>query len=88
MPNIKSAKKRMKTDAKSAVLNRGTKTKITSSRRKLYEAVAAGEKDKCEALLRSYSSILDKAAKTGVIKANNASRRKSRASARVATLAS
>jgi small subunit ribosomal protein S20 len=86
MPNIKSAKKRIKTAAKSAALNKSEKSRITSSRRSLYEAVAAGEKDKCTALFSAYSSTLDKAVKHGVIKANNASRRKSRASARIASL--
>jgi small subunit ribosomal protein S20 len=86
MPNIKSAKKRIKTSAKSAVLNKATKSTITSTRRKLYETVAAGEKDKCAALFSGYCSILDRAVKHGTIKANNASRRKSRAAARIALL--
>ncbi|OVE74057.1 30S ribosomal protein S20 [bacterium B17] len=86
MPNIKSAKKRMKTSAAKQELNKSVKSTISSQRRKLYEAIAAGDKSECEELFRAYGSSLDKAAKKGVIKANNASRRKSRAAARMASL--
>lgn len=86
MPNIKSAKKRMKTSAASHELNKSVKTKISSQRRKLYEAIAEGDKPACAELFRVFGSLLDKAAKKGVIKANNAARRKSRAAAKIAAL--
>ena len=86
MPNIKSAKKRMKTSAARHEQNKSVKSGLTSQRRKLYEAIAAGEKSSCEELFRVYGSLLDKAAKKGIIKANNAARRKSRAAAKMAAL--
>ncbi len=87
MPNIKSAKKRMRTSAKSQERNRAVKTRVTSTRRKVMDAVVAGDKTKGEAAFRAYCSVLDKAAKVGTIKKNNASRRKSRAAARLASIA-
>jgi len=87
MPNIKSAKKRMRTSAKSEERNRSLKTRITTTRRKVMEAAAAGDKAKGEAAFKDYCSILDRAAKAGTIKKNNASRRKSRAALRLAAIA-
>lgn len=87
MPNIKSAAKRMRTSRKSAEGNKATRTRVSSCRRELREAVAGGDKARSEQAFRAYCSVLDKAAKKGTIKANNASRRKSRAAALVATCA-
>jgi len=84
MPNIKSAAKRMKTSRKSAEANKAVKSLISTRRRQLREAVAGGDEEKSEKAFRAYCSVLDKAAKKGVIKANNANRRKSRAVAWVA----
>ena len=86
MPNIKSAKKRMKTSEESRVANQGVKTRVVSTRRKFIETAATGDKAASEARFRDFCSALDKAAKKGVIKANNASRRKSRAAAHLAAI--
>ena len=86
MPNIKSAKKRMKTSDQNRVANKAVKTRIASTRRKFIETTATGEKAASEAHFREFCSALDKAAKKGVIKANNASRRKSRAAAHLAAM--
>ena len=86
MPNIKSASKRIKTSEKAAERNRVLKGGASTARRKLYEAIAAGDATASTAAYRAYCSVLDKGVKKGVIKANNANRRKSRAAARLATL--
>jgi len=83
MPQIKSAKKRMKTSAKSHTRNKAVKSELTTMRRKLYETIAAGDKATAEKIYRTYNSAVDKAVKKGIIKANAGARRKSRASARL-----
>jgi ribosomal protein S20 len=63
------------------------KSRIGTTRRRLYEAIGTGDKDGMKKLFQSYCSVLDKAVKKGTIKANNANRRKSRASTRIAAVA-
>ena len=87
MPNIKSAKKRTRTSARQALANKVVRSRITTTRRKLMDAIKAGDASGAGTACRDFCSILDKAAKKGAIKANNASRRKARASARVAAIA-
>jgi small subunit ribosomal protein S20 len=87
MPNIKSAKKRLRTSARKTQENRVVRSRINTVRRKLVEAVEAGDAAGAETAYRSFCSALDKAVKKGAIKANNASRRKARAAARVAAVA-
>jgi small subunit ribosomal protein S20 len=77
----------MKTSAESQERNRAVKSRITTTRRKLYEAVAGGNKTEAGRIFGEYCSVLDKAVKQGTIKKNNSSRRKSRAAARLAALA-
>lgn len=81
MPNIKSAKKRMRSSEKQRVGNLAVKTKVKTGRRKTREALAAGAAETARDEVRSYSSLLDKAVKRGVIKKNTAIRRKKRAHA-------
>ncbi len=82
MPNIKSAKTRMKTSEKSRVRNKAVKALLSSSRRALYEAIESGTTDTAE-LYKGYCSIIDKAVKKNVLTRNAGSRRKSRATARI-----
>jgi len=86
MPNIKSAAKRVRTSAKSRLRNRAGKSDVSAVRRKLLEVIEAGNKEAAAKLYSAYSSELDKAAKKGIIKANNASRKKSRLAIRLAKL--
>lgn len=87
MPNTKSAAKRMRTSLENHDRNRTEKSRLGSTRRKLFAALVAGNADESRTLYRIYCSFLDKAVKHGVIMANNASRRKSRAALRIAKLA-
>jgi small subunit ribosomal protein S20 len=86
MPNIESAAKRMRQAARRQAANRAVRTKIMSYRRRFLEAVAGGDKTKSQEAFRQFCSVVDKARKRGVIKDNNADRKKSRAAARLATL--
>lgn len=87
MPNIKSAKKRMRTSEKQRVGNLAVKTKVKTARRKTRDALVTGAADASAEAVRNYSSALDKAVKRGVIKKNTAIRRKKRAQAALRKLA-
>jgi small subunit ribosomal protein S20 len=79
MPNLKSAKKRMRQNVVRHDRNVQVRTRIKTARRSMMEALAADDAEAGAAALRSYSSVLDKAAKVGVIKKNTAVRRKTNA---------
>lgn len=86
MPNIQSAVKRVIQSEKARLRNKALKSKISSIRRKLFEAFAGKDTDKSKQIFPQYCSILDKASKNGIIKKNTAVRRKRRAAARIAAL--
>jgi small subunit ribosomal protein S20 len=79
MANIKSAQKRIRSSEKRRVGNLVVKTRVKSARRKAHEALSAGGVETATEAVCSYSSVLDKAVKRGVIKKNTAIRRKTRA---------
>jgi len=87
MPNIKSAEKRMRTSAKAHRRNKAVRSAISTARRNFLEQLAAKDKEKTGSAFRQYCSILDKAAKKGVIKKQKAVRRKRRAAAKIALMA-
>lgn len=86
MPHMKSAWKRMRSSAKRQQRNRSVKSTLHTARKALVEATENGDRDKARAAFDHFSSLIDKAAKKGVIKRGNADRNKSRASARLAKL--
>ena len=79
MPNLKSAKKRMRQNEVRRDRNMQVRSRIKTARRSMMEALAASDAEKGAEALRTYSSVLDKAAKVGVIKKNTAIRRKKNA---------
>jgi small subunit ribosomal protein S20 len=87
MPQIKSAGKRMRQAVRRRDENRALKSRVLTTRRKLYSAVQAGDRAGCQAVFREYCSVLDRAVKKGTLKANAASRRKARAAHRMAAMA-
>ena len=80
MPNLKSAKKRMRQNVVRHDRNVQVRSRIKTARRDMMEALASNDAEKSAEALRTYSSVLDKAAKIGVIKKNTAVRRKTNAS--------
>jgi small subunit ribosomal protein S20 len=84
MANSKSATKTQKQSLKKRVFNLRRSRAMKSSVKDLLKAVADKDKAKAEAMMPTVQKALDKAAKEGIIKKNNASRKKSRLSARVA----
>ncbi len=87
MPNIKSAKKRLRKSTKQTGVNLPIKTRVKSARRKFEELVEAGDKDASNEAYKKLCSCIDRAAKNGVIKKNTAVRTKTRAAARLGTVA-
>ncbi|HKV84942.1 MAG TPA: 30S ribosomal protein S20 [Ktedonobacterales bacterium] len=87
MPNISSAKKRMRQEEKRRARNRSVKsnvrTHITSARNAI---VAHPEDPTTEEAIRLAISKLDSAVSKGVLHRNNAARRKSRLMARLHTV--
>lgn len=77
MPNIKSAKKRVKVSAKKNLRNRMIKSAVRTSVKKFQTAVAT-DTVAAAAQLTATTSAIDKAAAKGVIHKNAANRKKAR----------
>lgn len=71
MPNIKSAKKRVRVIADKTTVNQAYKTRYRTMMRKMEQE--PGEENLAKAM-----SAIDKAAKAGVLHKNNAARKKAR----------
>ncbi len=84
MPNLPSAKKRMRVEEKRRIRNKSIKSTVRTEVTKARAAIAtdATEPATIEAV-RAAISELDKAVTKGVIHRNNAARRKSRLMARL-----
>ena len=80
MPNIKSAKKRLRQDAVRQKRNRMAKSEIRTLGRKVLESVKAGNIEEAESGLRIAAKRIDQVSGKGVIHKNAAARRKSRLS--------
>jgi len=76
MPNLKSAKKRMRQNEVRRERNLQVRTRIKTARRKVMEAMEAKDAEAGQAAFRTYCSVLDKAVKQEVIKKNTSVRRK------------
>lgn len=78
MPNIKSAKKRVKVIEVKTMRNKMVKSSLRTSIRKYEAALADGNKELAAATYREAVAKIDKAVKKGVMHKNTAARRKSR----------
>ena len=83
MPNIKSVKKDVLRSRKNQIRNQATKSRIKTFVKKTGAAIIANDAD-LSTLLSQTVSVLDKAAKRGIIHKNAAARRKSRLMSRAA----
>lgn len=88
MPNIASAKKRMRQDAVRRARNRSTKSALRTQLRKVRESITAKNIAQSEAEFRVLVKKLDKAAAHNVIHGNTAARTKSRAARAIKSLKS
>jgi small subunit ribosomal protein S20 len=78
MPITKSAKKALRQSKRRRVRNLQKMRKLKSLLKEVRILVSQGKKDEAKKLLPKIYKSLDKAAKTGLIKKNTSSRKKSR----------
>ena len=77
MPNIKSAKKRVKIIEKKTLRNNMIKSGYKSAVKKFEQAIEAGNLEEAKALFSEATKKIDQACAKGVIVKNTAARRKS-----------
>ena len=77
MPNIKSAKKRVKVIEKKTLQNKMFKSSMKTEIKKYYAAVASGDMASAQAAYKSASKKIDVAASKGIIHKNAAAHKKS-----------
>ncbi len=77
MPNIKSAKKRVKIIEKKTLRNNMIKSGYKTAVKKFEEAVKAGNVDEAKVLLSEATRKIDQACSKGVLVKNTAARKKS-----------
>ncbi len=77
MPNIKSAKKRVKVIEKKTLRNNMIKSGYKSAVRKFEEAIEAGNIEEAKTLFSQATKRIDQACTKGVIVKNTAARKKS-----------
>ncbi len=78
MANVKSAKKRVLVNEKKAARNKATRSAVKTQIKKVYSAIANGDKAAANEELSTLKSVMGKAAKKGVYKKNTFSRKISR----------
>jgi small subunit ribosomal protein S20 len=83
MPNTKSAERRMRSSVRKRDQNRSVKSRLGTLETKYLNLLGAGQRDQAATTLRTLSSALDKAAKTGVVHRATANRKKSRMASRL-----
>jgi small subunit ribosomal protein S20 len=86
MPNIDSAKKRVRQNAKRTTVNHARKNRIRSLSRKAEEAIESGDKNAAMVALKAVEPELMRGASKGVLHKNAARRRVSRLTKRAAKL--
>jgi small subunit ribosomal protein S20 len=84
VPNIKSAKKRLRQSEKRRLRNKGVRSRIRTAIRKL---LATTDADEARAQLPELYALLDRAADRGILHPNTASRQKARLARHVESLA-
>ncbi|HEY4112478.1 MAG TPA: 30S ribosomal protein S20 [Rhizomicrobium sp.] len=86
MPNIASAKKRVRTNAKRAAINHSRLSRVRTFTRKVEEAIASGDKSAARTALKAAEPEIMRGASKGVVHKNAASRKVSRLAQRVGKL--
>ncbi len=78
MPNIKSAKKRVKVNAFKARNNQGAKSALRTALKKFETAAASGDKAKAAEAYKAAVKAVDQAAAKHLVHKNNAANKKSK----------
>lgn len=87
MANTSSAKKAARQMVRRTDINKARRSKVKSSVRKVEEAIASGDKAAAKAALKAAEPVLASTAQKGVMHKKTASRKVSRLTARVNSLA-
>ncbi len=87
MPNIKSAKKRVKVTEKKTLINLSHKTALKTAIKKFEAAAATGNKEEATVLFNQAVKKLDQSVSRGILHKNNAARKKSQLALKLAKLA-
>ena len=82
MPNHKSADKRMRQNERRRTINRGNRSRLRTSIKKLRGALEAGDAKLINEVLPETISTIDKAVQKGALHKNAAARYKSRLTTR------
>lgn len=86
MPNIKSAKKRVKVIEKKTMINQMHKTALKTAIKKFEVAAQASDKENAKALYNEAAKKLDQGVSQGIIHKNKAARKKSQLALKLAKL--
>ena len=87
MANTKSARKATRKIARRTEVNKARRSLLRNSVRKVEEAIAAGDRNAALAAFKEAEPAIMRAAQRGVVHKNNASRKVSRLTHRIAKLA-
>jgi small subunit ribosomal protein S20 len=87
MANHYSALKRVRQEEKRTIVNRARKTRLRHQVREMRRALEEKDTTTAQSLLAPTFSLIDKAAKWGIVKKNTAARYKSRLHVRLKSLA-
>jgi small subunit ribosomal protein S20 len=87
MPNIASAKKRVRRIAKQTRVNHARKSRIRTLTRAVDEAIASGDKTKAQAAFKAAEPEIMRGVNKGVTHKNTGSRKISRLSKQIAKIA-
>ena len=86
MPNVKSAKKRVKTNERDYLRNKTAKSAFRTALKAVNHALGSGDVEAVKAALPTALSIIGKSAKKGIIHKNKAARQESRLAKKVNAL--
>ncbi|MCX7715219.1 MAG: 30S ribosomal protein S20 [Clostridia bacterium] len=86
MPNIKSAKKRVKVIEKRTLINQMRKTSLKTSIKKFEAAVDSGDRASAVSAFNDAVKKLDQSVSKGILHKNNAARKKSQLALKLAKL--
>ncbi|ASF39965.1 MULTISPECIES: 30S ribosomal protein S20 [Halobacillus] len=86
MPNIKSAKKRVRINDEARYLNAAFKSDMRTAVKRVEKLVSSNEKDSAKDALSTAVKKIDKAVQRGALHKNNGNRTKSRLSKKVNAL--
>lgn len=86
MANHASSRKRIRRDARRAVVNGNRRNRVRTFLKKVESAIAAGNPQEAEDALRQAQPELQRSVAKGIFKKNTASRKMSRLSGRIKAL--